>query len=369
MSTNRTYRIMISGGGTGGHIYPAISIAQTLQAELSNPEILFVGAKGKMEMTKVPEVGYKIVGLWISGIQRKLSLQNLMFPFKLISSVMKSFKLIRQFKPDVVVGVGGYASGPLLYAASVKKIPTLIQEQNSYAGLTNKMLSKKVDKICVAHEGMEKYFPKDKIVVTGNPVRDGIVLDPSKKNEAFAFFGFKANVPTILMTGGSLGARTLNEAMLKSLPTFIENGYQVIWQTGGFYFEEMKSRAASLDLTAVKVYDFLRDMDKAYAISDVVVARAGALSIAEMELVGKATILIPSPNVAEDHQTKNAKALVDREAAIFIHDKKAVDGLAAATQRLIEDTNTKLELEKNIKQLAKPQAAKTIASEVIKLVA
>jgi UDP-N-acetylglucosamine--N-acetylmuramyl-(pentapeptide) pyrophosphoryl-undecaprenol N-acetylglucosamine transferase len=359
---------MISGGGTGGHIYPAISIAQALQAETPAVELLFVGAQGKMEMKKVPEAGYQIVGLWISGLQRKLSIQNLMFPFKVISSLLKSFALIRAFKPDAVVGVGGYASGPLLYAASAKRIPTLIQEQNSYAGLTNKWLSKRVNKICVAHEGMEKYFPKEKLIVTGNPVRNTIVLDPAKKADAYAFFGFDATKKTILMTGGSLGARTLNEAMLAGLDRFVEEGIQVIWQTGGFYFDEMKRRTEGRDMTGVKMVDFLREMDMAYAVADVVIARAGALSIAELELTGKAAILIPSPNVAEDHQTLNAKALEERGAALLMKDSEAIELLHGVVPSLLNDTGRLEELQRNIKELARPNASKTIANEIISMI-
>lgn len=368
MTDSRPYRIMISGGGTGGHIYPAISIAQALQAEVPSLEVLFVGAQGKMEMKKVSEAGFEIVGLWISGLQRKVSVQNLLFPFKVISSLIKSFSLIRSFKPDAIVGVGGYASGPLLYAATVKKIPTLIQEQNSYAGLTNKWLSKRVNKICVAHEGMEKYFPKEKLIVTGNPVRNTIVLDPSKKTKAYDFFGFDAAKKTILMTGGSLGARTLNEAMLAGLEKFVSEGIQVIWQTGGFYFEEMKHRTAGKDMTGVKMVDFLREMDMAYAIADVVIARAGALSIAELELTGKATILIPSPNVAEDHQTLNARALEERKAAILLKDKDAVAQLRADVLSLLQNEQHRAALEQNIRALAKPNAAKTIANEIIAMI-
>ena len=367
MRSDQTYRIIISGGGTGGHIYPAISIAQALQAELADPDILFVGAKGKMEMKKVPEAGYKIVGLWISGLQRKLSLQLLLFPFKVVFSLINALKLIRTFKPDVVVGVGGYASGPLLRAATIKKIPTLIQEQNSYAGLTNKLLAKKVKRICVAHEGMEKYFPAEKLVVTGNPVRDGLVLDPAKREEAFQFFDLDPSKRTILMTGGSLGARTLNEAMLASIERFVENDIQVLWQTGGFYYEEMLRRIEGIKLNGVKMFDFLREMDKAYAVADIVVARAGALSIAELELTAKATILIPSPNVAEDHQTKNAMALVEGQAAVMIKDSNAVERLAEEVISLLENTGRIKELETRIAALAQPEAARKIANEVIKL--
>jgi len=369
MSEKRTYRIMISGGGTGGHIYPAISIAQALQVQLDSPEILFVGAKGRMEMKKVPDAGFEIVGLWISGLQRKLTVGNLLFPFKVIVSLIKSFSLIKKFKPDAVVGVGGYASGPLLFAASAKKIPTLIQEQNSYAGLTNKWLAKRVNRICVAHDGMEKYFPASKLIVTGNPVRDNIVLKDSKKNEAFDFFGFAMNKKTIFMVGGSLGARTLNEAMLASLEKFEAAGIQVIWQTGGFYFEEMKARLPEKSPSGLKMVDFLKEMDMGYAVADVVISRAGALSIAELEHTGKATILIPSPNVAEDHQTLNALALVENNAAILLKDVHAVEQLAEKTLKLLGDMDQRNELSKNIKELAKADAAKEIANEVIKLVA
>ena len=369
MNEKRTYRIMISGGGTGGHIYPAISIAQALQAQLDAPEILFVGAKGRMEMKKVPDAGFQIVGLWISGLQRKLSIKNLLFPLKVIASLMKSFSLIRKFKPDAVVGVGGYASGPLLYVASARDIPTLIQEQNSYAGLTNKWLARRVNKVCVAHEGMEKYFPASKLIVSGNPVRDGIVLEDSRKKEAFDFFSFNTAKPTVFMVGGSLGAKTLNEAMLASLERFQNEDIQVIWQTGSFYFEEMKSRAAISTSSVVKIVDFLKEMDKAYAVADVVVSRAGALSIAELEQTGKATILIPSPNVAEDHQMLNAKALAEKEAAILIKDQDAVEHLAERTMKLLDDKEQRDLLAKNIKSMARLDAAKTIANEVIKLVA
>lgn len=369
MSSAKTYRIMISGGGTGGHIFPAISIAQALEERLDNPKILFVGAKGKMEMKKVPEAGFEIVGLWISGIQRKLSIRNLLFPLKIVFSLIKSFSLISRFKPDVVIGVGGYASGPILYAAALKKVPTLIQEQNSYAGLTNKWLSKRVNKICVAHEGMEKYFPENKLVVTGNPVRSGIVLESTVAQEAFEFFGFDSSIPVIFMTGGSLGARTLNEAMLANLDEFTSKGVQVIWQCGGFYLEEMKTRVSDMDMTGVWLGGFLKDMDKAYAISDVVIARAGALSIAELELTGKAAILIPSPNVAQDHQTKNARALVERNAAVLIPDSQAVDVLGQETMSLLQDKERIGLLQTNIAELSHPRAQEAIAEEVIKLVA
>jgi len=361
------YRIMISGGGTGGHIYPAIAIADALKA-VTEVEILFVGAKGRMEMKKVPEAGYQIVGLWISGIQRKLSLKNLLFPFKLLSSLWKSSGLIKKFKPHAVVGVGGYASGPLLYVAGRKRIPTLIQEQNSCAGLTNKWLAGRVQRICVAHDGMEKYFPENKLVITGNPVRNHILLEDAQRRDSFEFFGFSSDKKTVFMTGGSLGARTMNEAMLAALPGWAVQDVQVIWQTGGFYYEEMKSRTEGMDMSRVYQVDFLREMDKAYQVADVVVARAGALSIAELELTGKASILIPSPNVAEDHQTKNALDLANRGAALMLKDEEAIENLEGRVLELLDRENERTKLSKNIRQLAKPRAAENIANEILKLV-
>jgi UDP-N-acetylglucosamine--N-acetylmuramyl-(pentapeptide) pyrophosphoryl-undecaprenol N-acetylglucosamine transferase len=369
METKRIYRIMISGGGTGGHIYPAISIAQALQQLVHEPAILFVGAKGRMEMKKVPEAGFPIEGLWIGPLQRKLSVENLLFPLKVMVSLAKSWKLISRFKPDVVVGVGGYASGPLLYVAALRGIPTLLQEQNSYAGLTNKWLAKRAKKICVAHESMEKYFPKQKLVVTGNPVRHTILLEENKKQEAFEFFGFSSDKKTVLSVGGSLGARTLNEAMLAGLEKFQNENVQVIWQTGGFYFEEMKNRTSEMDMTDVKLVDFLKEMHYAYLVADVVVSRAGALAIAELELTGKATVLVPSPNVAEDHQTLNAKALEVRGAAILLRDTEAKEKLADVVLSLLNDTEKRNALSGNILKMARPDAAKDIAMEVIKLVA
>lgn len=365
----RPYRIMISGGGTGGHIYPAISIAQALRDILSDVKILFVGAQGRMEMEKVPEAGFEIVGLDITGIQRSLSVKNLLFPVRLVKSILKSLKLIRDFRPDVVVGVGGYASGPLLYAANKKGIPTLIQEQNSYAGLTNKWLSGKARTICVAYDQMENYFPAEKLAVTGNPVRGNLVLSKSDLPKAFEYFGLQSGIPTILVVGGSLGARSVNEAVLKSLNYWNRLGYQVLWQTGGYYFDEMLDRASSQLNARVKAMPFIKEMKYAYAIADLVISRAGALSIAELMLVGKASLLIPSPNVAEDHQTKNAEALVRENAGVLLPDTEALEKLAAKAEELISDGQKRVELGKNIKKLAHPQAAKEIANEVIKLMA
>lgn len=368
MSVQSTYRIMISGGGTGGHTYPAIAIANALKLAEPNTEILFVGAKGKMEMEKVPEAGYKIIGLWISGIQRSLTLDNLSFPFKLISSILKSYKLLKSFKPDAVVGVGGYASGPLLYAATKKRIPTLIQEQNSYAGITNKLLANRVDKVCVATDGMEKFFPKEKLVLTGNPVRTDIAEVRDKKNKALDFFGFNSEKPVLLILGGSLGARTLNESMIASLDKLIAAEVQVIWQTGKFYHEEMLTRTQGKNLENIKVLSFLKEMDLAYAAADVVISRSGALSISELCLTGHPVVFVPSPNVAEDHQTKNAEALVSRDAAIMVKDKVAKEQMIDVALTLMTDENRKAELSKNIKAMGRPEAAKDIANEIFKLI-
>lgn len=359
---------MISGGGTGGHIYPAISIAQALKETLQHVEILFVGAKGKMEMDKVPAAGFEIEGLWISGIQRKITAGNLMFPFKLVASIIKSYGLLKKFKPDVVVGVGGYASGPLLYAATKKGIPTLIQEQNSYAGLTNKWLAKKVNKICVAHDGMDKYFPAGKLVVTGNPVRKTIMLNPNRRDEAYKYFELDSTKPTLLVIGGSLGARTLNESVLAGLEQLKNEGVQLIWQSGGFYHEEMKERAEGKGGHVI-LKDFIFQMDFAYACANVVISRAGALSIAELMLTGKPAIMVPSPNVAEDHQTINAKALVSKDAAEMIKDSEAMNKLVDAAIQLINDKKRQEVLSKNIHDMAHDNAAVDIANEVIKLIA
>lgn len=358
---------MISGGGTGGHIYPAISIAQTLKDMLQHVEILFVGAKDKMEMEKVPAAGFEIEGLWISGIQRKVSADNLIFPIKLFSSLRQSARLIKKFNPDVVVGVGGFASGPLLYVAGRKGIPTLIQEQNSYAGLTNKWLSKSANTICVAHEGMEKYFPADKIVVTGNPVRKTIKLNPNRKPEAYKHFDLDDKKPTLLVIGGSLGARTLNESTLAGLEKLEKEGIQLIWQCGGYYKNEMQERAKGKGGKVV-LKDFILQMNFAYACADVVISRAGALSIAELMLTGKPSILVPSPNVAEDHQTINAKALVAKDAAEMVKDNEAMDKLIDEAISLINDKKRQEKLSKNIYAMAHENAAVDIANEVMKLV-
>ncbi|MEM8892950.1 MAG: undecaprenyldiphospho-muramoylpentapeptide beta-N-acetylglucosaminyltransferase [Bacteroidota bacterium] len=369
METNRPYRIIISGGGTGGHIYPAIAIGQALQQLLDDVEILFVGAKGKMEMTKVPEAGFPIEGLWISGIQRKLTLDNLSFPFKVISSIFKSIGILKRFKPDAVVGVGGYASGPLLYAATAKKIPSLIQEQNSYAGLTNKWLANRVNRICVAHKRMERFFPQERIVFTGNPVRKDILNLDKGRSKALAHFGLSEKKKTILLIGGSLGARTLNESMVNGLHQLIKCDVQLIWQTGQFYYEEMEQRSAGFDKSLIKVLPFLKEMDLAYAAADLVISRAGALSISELCLVKKPVIFVPSPNVAEDHQTKNAQALVEDQAALMISDLEAKEALIPKALELLDDLKEQSSLSENIGKLAKPDAASDIAQEIKKMIA
>ncbi len=330
-------------------------------------EILFVGAKGKMEMEKVPEAGYMIKGLWISGLQRKLTLKNIMFPFKLISSLMKTRKIIREFKPDVVVGVGGYASGPTLRAAAKKGIPTLLQEQNSYAGLTNKLLAKKATKICVAYENMDNYFPKEKIVFTGNPVRTDIIDLGEKRKEAIKFFGLDPKKKTLFAFGGSLGARTINESLIASLNDIITADVQLIWQIGSIYFKEFKKRLEDFDLSNIRYFEFLKEMDLAYAAADVVISRAGALSISEICLAAKPAIFVPSPNVAEDHQTKNAMALVNEEAALMVRDSEAITNLGVEALKLILHEKTQKRLSENIKRFGKPKAAEDIVHEIVEI--
>jgi UDP-N-acetylglucosamine--N-acetylmuramyl-(pentapeptide) pyrophosphoryl-undecaprenol N-acetylglucosamine transferase len=368
LSTNQPYRLIISGGGTGGHIFPAISIANKFAELHPDAEILFVGAKGKMEMTRVPEAGYKIIGLWISGIQRKLTLSNLLFPFKLLSSYWTAGKIVRRFKPHAVVGTGGYASGPIMLAATRNKIPSLIQEQNSYAGLTNKQLASKVQRVCVAYPGMEKYFPKDKLLFTGNPVRKDILDTESKRDRAISYFGFSSNERTLLILGGSLGSRTINESILGGINKLIDSQIQVIWQTGKIYFENIKEQTKTKDLKRIRINDFISQMDVAYAAADVVISRSGALAISELCLAKKPCILVPSPNVAEDHQTKNAMALVDIDAAVLVRDEDAKGALVDMALKLIFDLPRCETLSKNIAELAKPNATEEIVSEIEKLI-
>lgn len=355
-------KVIISGGGTGGHIFPAIAIANELKKQDPTIEILFVGAIGKMEMEKVPAAGYKIEGLWISGLQRKLTVKNLSFPFKVISSLLRARKILRQFKPDAVIGVGGFASGPMLRAAAGKGIPTIIQEQNSYPGITNKILSKKVRKICVAYEGLEKWFPKEKIVLTGNPVREEIVKLEGKRERGLEHFGLNTAQSTLLIIGGSLGARTINEAIELNLSLLKENNIQVIWQTGKGFFERAKQSASSFD--NVKVFDFIAKMDLAYAVADVVVSRAGAISVSELCLVKKPCILIPSPNVAEDHQTKNAMALVNHHAAVLVKDIEAKEKLGETLKMIFSSQDEQNKLRNNIASLGFNNSTQAIVAVI-----
>ena len=363
----RKLRVIISGGGTGGHIYPAIAIANTLKKMNTANEFLFVGAIGKMEMEKVPSAGYQIVGLNISGIQRKLSLKNLLLPIKIIKSILKSKKIIRNFSPDIAIGVGGYASGPLLFAATSMNIPSLIQEQNSFAGLTNKILSKRVQRICVAYEGMEKFFPKKKIIMTGNPVREDMVRIEGKKQEALNYFGLEVNKKTVLVIGGSLGARTINESICAGLSEFKNNNIQLIWQTGVAFGRKAKESISSLNSNGIITFEFIQRMDYAYAVADVIVSRAGASSVSELALVGKPTILVPSPNVAEDHQTKNALSLVIKNATILVSDTNAYRELITKIFEVLNNKDLQKSLGENIKSIAINDSAIKIANEVYKL--
>lgn len=358
------YKFILSGGGTGGHIYPAIAIANELKLQFPDAEFLFVGAKDKMEMQKVPQAGYEIKGLWIAGLQRKLTLQNLMFPLKLASSLLESKRIIKKFKPNVVIGTGGFASGPLLQAAGSAGIPTVVQEQNSYPGITNKLLSKKANAICVAYQNLERFFPKEKIVLTGNPVRQDLIDIESKRDEAIAFYGLDPNKKTLLVLGGSLGARRINQLIEKELQNFLSQDVQVIWQCGKLYFEEYKK----YNQPNVKVVDFIERMDFVYAASDVIISRAGASSVSELCIVGKPVIFIPSPNVAEDHQTKNAQAIVDAKGAILLKESELDSQFSIVFEALLKDHGKQKQLSDNIKKLAKPKATQDIVAEIVKLI-
>lgn len=360
-------KIIISGGGTGGHIFPAIAIANALKKLDPTTEILFVGALGRMEMEKVPAAGYKIIGLDIQGIQRGSIVKNLQFPIKLINSVRKALKIIKDFKPNAVVGVGGYASGPLLYAASIKGIPYLIQEQNSYAGITNKWLGKKAAKVCVAYDGMDKFFPAQNIIKTGNPIRKESVDISGKKMQALELMKLSNDKKTILITGGSLGARTLNNSVMASLDKIIAADVQLIWQTGKFYYKSIIEKLGEDYNPNIRIMEFVNRMDLAYAAADVIISRAGAGTIAELCVIKKPVILVPSPNVAEDHQTKNALALLHDNAAVFIADRDAEAKLIYRAIELLNDTNKRKTLSSNIGKLALPNADEVIAKEVMKI--
>lgn len=360
-------RIIISGGGTGGHIFPAVAIANALKKLDPNTEILFVGALGRMEMEKVPAAGYRIIGLDIQGIQRDSIVKNLQFPVKLINSVRKSIQIIKDFKPDAAVGVGGYASGPLLYAASIKGIPYLIQEQNSYAGITNKWLGKKASTICVAYDGMEQFFPASKIIKTGNPIRRESVQIAGKQMQALELLKLSAFKKTILVTGGSLGARTLNNSVMAGLDKIIAADVQLIWQTGKFYYKSIIEKLGEDYHPNIRIMEFVNRMDLAYAAADVIISRAGAGTIAELCVVKKPVILVPSPNVAEDHQTKNALALLKDNAAVFVPDRDAEAKLIDKALELLKDKDKQKALSINIGKLAQPDADEVIAKEVMKI--
>lgn len=359
-----TYKFILSGGGTGGHIYPAIAIANELKLRFPDAEFLFVGAKDRMEMEKVPQAGYKIEGLWISGIQRKLTLKNLQFPFKLMSSLIKSIRIIRRFKPDAVIGTGGFASGPLLHIANSKGIPTLIQEQNSYPGITNKLLSKKANSICVAYEGLERFFPKEKIVLTGNPIRKDLIEVEGKGEEAKKYFKLDDNKLTLLVLGGSLGARRVNQLIESKLEFFKSHNIQLIWQCGKLYHEQYSKYNSGKN---VQVHAFLNQMDLAYASADIIISRAGASSVSELCVVGKPVIFIPSPNVAEDHQTKNAESIVSKDAAIMVKQSEIESDFEEVFEKLVSSKEERTRLGKNIKKLALVNATKDIVNEVEKL--
>jgi len=366
--SEKTLRIIISGGGTGGHIFPAISIANALKALRSDTEILFVGALGRMEMERVPQAGYKIVGLPICGFDRKHPLKNIKVMFKIWKSQRMAKRIIKEFKPMAAVGVGGYASGPTLNVAAKRGIPCLIQEQNSYAGVTNKLLAKKAQRICVAYEGMERFFPAEKIMLTGNPVRQDLIESDLTPEEARRQMGLDPNRKTLLIVGGSLGARTLNESVLQHLDEIAGSSVQVVWQTGKYYSHEIAERLKQTQQPDnLKVMDFISNMSQAYRAADLAVSRAGASSISEFCLIGKPVILVPSPNVAEDHQTKNAMALASRDAAIMVRDADAQETLVPLALKTIQDDSRLAVLSQNIKQMALPGSAEIIAREVIKL--
>ena len=360
----RTYKFILSGGGTGGHIYPAIAIANELKSRFPNADILFVGAKDKMEMQKVPQAGYPIQGLWIAGLQRRLTFDNALFPVKLLNSLLKSRQIIKQFKPDVVIGTGGFASGPLLQMANSAGIPTVIQEQNSYPGITNKLLSKKANAICVAYEKLERFFPKEKIVLTGNPVRQDLIEVQSKRAEGLAHYNLDPNKKTILILGGSLGARRINQLIEKELKFFDSQNVQLLWQCGKFYLDEYQK----FNSENVQVMAFIERMDLVYAAADVVISRAGASSVSELCIVGKPVIFIPSPNVAEDHQTKNAKSVADKNGAILIRESELDSNFESTFSDLITDEKKQNELSQNINNLALPNATKAIVEEILKLI-
>lgn len=361
----KNLKFILSGGGTGGHIYPALAIANKLKERFPEAEFLFVGAQDKMEMQKIPQSGYKIEGLWIAGLQRNFSLSNLLFPIKVISSLLKARTIIKKFKPNVVIGTGGFASGPVLQMANLMNIPTVIQEQNSYPGITNKLLSKKANSICVAYENLERFFPKNKIILTGNPVRQDILQIDAKQSEAISYFNLDANKKTVLILGGSLGSRRINQLIEKELSFFTSNNLQVFWQCGTFYMQDYKRFS---EIENVQVVSFIDRMDLIYAAADFIISRAGASSVSELCLVGKPTIFIPSPNVAEDHQTKNAQAVANKNGALIIKESDLDEKFETQFNKLIHDEKLQIQLSENIKKLGKPNATNDIVNQIIKLI-
>jgi UDP-N-acetylglucosamine--N-acetylmuramyl-(pentapeptide) pyrophosphoryl-undecaprenol N-acetylglucosamine transferase len=361
-------KIIISGGGTGGHIYPAIAIANALRRYDPTVRILFVGASGKIEMEKVPEAGYPIVGLGIRGFQRRRILQNMILPFRLAASLWKARKILKDFQPDVVVGTGGYASAPILYMAARQNIPTLIQEQNAAVGLTNRILANYVDIVCVAYARLEAYLPSAKIVLTGNPVRDNLIHLSEKRGEAYAYFGLVPDKKCLLVLGGSLGARTINESILQAIDLLLGAGLQIIWATGRGYFEAIKVRLTQQQQNTVKIYPFIEAIDLAYAMADIVVSRAGALAVAELCVAQKPVVFVPSPNVTANHQVQNVRPLIEENAAMMVKDNEAMKNLAQEVMSLLQDADRQDILAKNIKHWAKPHATAAVVQEIIQLV-
>ena len=357
-------KFIISGGGTGGHIYPAIAIANELKIRFPKAEFLFVGAKGKMEMQKVPQAGYKIEGLWIAGLQRKLTADNLLFPLKLIASLLKAKTIISSFKPDVVIGTGGFASGPLMQVAALAGIPTVIQEQNSYPGITNKILAKRATIICVAYENLDRFFNKNKVVLTGNPVRQDLLKVRENRDEAIKFYNLDPSKKTLVVLGGSLGARRINQLIASEAVNFAAQGVQIIWQCGKLYWEDYKQYNENSD---IQVIAFVERMDLLYAAADIIISRAGASSVSELALAGKPTIFIPSPNVAEDHQTKNALAIVEKQGAILIKESELETRFSQELTNLIGDRNLQIKISENFRKLATPDATSKIVDEIEKL--
>jgi len=361
-------RVIISGGGTGGHIFPAIAIADEIKKRNPKAEILFIGAQGKMEMEKVPAAGYRIEGLTIVGFQRKLTFSNFLLPFKIIKSLLKARSILKEFKPQAVVGVGGYVSGPTLQAATMLKLPTLVQEQNSFPGKTNKLLASKVNVLCTAYDGLDKFFPKEKIRLTGNPVRHDMVSIDGKREEAMNYYGFDSSKKTILIIGGSLGARTLNNALVENIAGIARHDeIQILWQSGKLYYEQMLEIMNQKKVGSIKLVQFIDRMDLAYAAADVIISRAGAISVSELCLIGKPVVLVPSPNVAEDHQTKNAMALVNKNAAILVKDTEATQHLFSVVFQLMTDESRMMTYSSEIKKLAKPNATADIVNELEKI--